>query len=169
MKRMKTGDENLFYPNSTNIMIFLKNAFAALSFFAAMCIPAMAIPLSASVTTPNSATASKIKDGTVTVYPEKGEAKVIRLQVVNEKIIRVRATSEDALPEKKSLIIVPQKRAMGFNIDEDNAIVTVSTNSVKAVVNKVTDKIEFFYATGKSHQRERLASRSNRTLFRKRR
>ena len=154
MKRMKTGDENLFYPNSTNIMIFLKNAFAALSFFAAMCIPAMTIPLSASVTTPNSATASKIKDGTVTVYPEKGEAKVIRLQVVNEKIIRVRATSEDALPEKKSLIIVPQKRAMGFNIDEDNAIVTVSTNSVKAVVNKVTGKIEFFDATGKSLLKE---------------
>ena len=37
-----------------------------------------------------------------------GGAQLVRLQVVNDHIIRVQATSETKLPEKQSLIIVPQ-------------------------------------------------------------
>ena len=45
----------------------------------------------------------------VTIRPDGGQAKVIRLEVMNDNIIRVRATSAEALPEKPaSLMIVPQ-------------------------------------------------------------
>ena len=45
----------------------------------------------------------------VTIRPDGGQAKVIQLEVVNDNIIRVRATSKDELPVKpKSLMIVPQ-------------------------------------------------------------
>ena len=45
----------------------------------------------------------------VMVKPDGGQAKVICLEVMNDNIIRVRATSERALPVKKpSLMIVPQ-------------------------------------------------------------
>ena len=37
-----------------------------------------------------------------------GSAQVVRLQVVNDNIIRVQATCEAQLPEKQSLMIVPQ-------------------------------------------------------------
>ena len=44
----------------------------------------------------------------VTIRPDGGQAKVIRLEVMNDRIIRVRATSKDMLPEKPaSLMIVP--------------------------------------------------------------
>ena len=41
---------------------------------------------------------SEQKDGFVTIYPTGGQAKVIRLQVVNDQIIRVQATFEEAEP-----------------------------------------------------------------------
>ena len=45
----------------------------------------------------------------VTICPDNGQAKVIRLEVMNDNIIRVRATSKEALPEKPaSLMIVPR-------------------------------------------------------------
>ena len=45
----------------------------------------------------------------VTVRPDGGQARVVRLEVMNDNIIRVRATSENALPKKRpSLMIVPQ-------------------------------------------------------------
>ena len=45
----------------------------------------------------------------VTIRPDGGQAKVINLEVMNDNIIRVRATSKDALPVKPaSLMIVPQ-------------------------------------------------------------
>ena len=47
------------------------------------------------------ATAADIqkKGSFVTIHPDGGEAKVIRLQVVNDNIIRVQATCEEALPQ----------------------------------------------------------------------
>jgi alpha-D-xyloside xylohydrolase len=39
---------------------------------------------------------------------KEGGAQVVRLQVVNDNIIRVQATPENKLPEKQSLIIVKQ-------------------------------------------------------------
>ena len=88
----------------------------------------------------------------MTIRPEDGQAKVIRLEVINDNIIRVRATSEADLPLKPaSLMIVPQTApAKGsYTISEDDDEVTVKTKNVKAVVDKESGRIKFYDAEGK--------------------
>ena len=89
---------------------------------------------------------------TVTIRPDEGQAKVIRLEVMNNNIIRVRATSKDALPEKPvSLMIVPQVApAKGsFSVNEEGDKVVVKAENVKAVVSKATGEVIFYDAEGK--------------------
>ena len=89
---------------------------------------------------------------TVTIRPDEGQAKVIRLEVMNNNIIRVRATSNDALPEKPaSLMIVPQVApAKGsFSVNEEGDKVVVKAENVKAVVSKATGEVTFYDAEGK--------------------
>ena len=87
---------------------------------------------------------------TINIETPQGEgAKIVCLQVVNDNIIRVRATSEDALPEKKSLMVVPQKGSPGFDVNEDAQKVYVKTRKVQAVVDKQNGDVAFFDANGK--------------------
>ncbi len=93
----------------------------------------------------------------VTVKPDGGQAKVICLEVMNDNIIRVRATSESALPVKKpSLMIVPQTAPAKntYTVSEDEQSVIVKAKNVTAVVNKATGAIVFFDATGKQLLKE---------------
>ena len=88
----------------------------------------------------------------VTIKPDGGQAKVICLEVMNGNIIRVRATSESALPAKKpSLMIVPQTAPAkkSFSVGEDEQTVTVKAQHVTAVVDKATGAVTFFDAAGK--------------------
>ena len=93
----------------------------------------------------------------VTVKPDGGQAKVICLEVMNDNIIRVRATSESALSVKKpSLMIVPQTAPAQktYTVSEDEQSVIVKAKNVTAVVNKATGAIVFFDATGKQLLKE---------------
>ena len=87
----------------------------------------------------------------VTIRPDGGQAKVIQLEVINDNIIRVRATSKDELPVKPaSLMIVPQQApAKGsYSIEETSEQVSVIAKNVKAVVDKKTGHIEYFDSKG---------------------
>ena len=56
----------------------------------------------------------KTNGNIITIRPDSGQAKVIQLEVINDNIIRVRATSKDELPVKpQSLMIVPQQPYKG--------------------------------------------------------
>ena len=93
----------------------------------------------------------------VTIRPDGGQAKVIRLEVMNDNIIRVRATSKDALPEKPaSLMIVPQTAPTkgSFFVSEEGDNVVVKAKNVKAVVQKTTGQVTFFDAEGKELLKE---------------
>ena len=101
----------------------------------------------------------------VTVRPDGGEARVVRLQVMADGIIRVRATSEEALPEKqRSLMIVEQKAKPMFTVEEDARSVRVKAAKVTAVVDKRNGRVAFLDASGrrccKRRKRERHSSRS---------
>lgn len=92
------------------------------------------------------------KDGnavTVSLKATNNGPKLVRLQVINDNIIRVEATAEDVFPQKQSLIIVPQKAKPSVDVSESGQEVTVKAKNVKAVVNKNSGKIEFFDAQGK--------------------
>ena len=93
----------------------------------------------------------------VTITPDGGQAKVVYLEVINNQIIRVRATSKDALPVKPaSLIRVPVAApAKGsYTITDEGDNVVVRTQKVKAVVQKATGQITFFDASGKQLLKE---------------
>ena len=93
----------------------------------------------------------KTNGNIVTIRPDGGQAKVICLEVINDNIIRVRATSKDELPVKpQSLMIVPQTApAKGsYSIEETDGQVSVIAKNVKAVVDKKTGHIEYFDSKG---------------------
>ena len=82
-----------------------------------------------------------------------GGAKVVRLQVINDNIIRVQATSENALPQKQSLMIVEQKAQPKFNVT-DGEQVSVKAKNVEARVDKSTGAVVFYDANGKELLKE---------------
>ena len=87
----------------------------------------------------------------VTIRPDGGQAKVVSLEVMNDKIIRVRATSEETLPQKPaSLMIVPQKApAKGsYTIEETADKVIVKADDVRAEVSKQTGAVAFYDEDG---------------------
>ena len=87
----------------------------------------------------------------VTIRPDGGQAKVISLEVMNDRIIRVRATSKEALPEKPaSLMIVPQVAPVkgSFSVDEDGDMVVVKAKNVRAEVSKANGEITFLDGDG---------------------
>jgi alpha-D-xyloside xylohydrolase len=101
----------------------------------------------------------KIEGNRVTIRPDGGQAKVIRLEVMNDNIIRVRATSKDELPQKpKSLMIVDQPAYKGsVSIEElpaerDDVVlparVVVKAKNVRAEVSKETGRIQFYDGKG---------------------
>lgn len=81
--------------------------------------------------------------------PGEGGARMVRLQVMGDRIIRVEATPEEAFAEKQSLIIVPQKTKAWFSVSESDGFVTVSATGVSAKVSTVTGRIEFRDAEGR--------------------
>ena len=92
------------------------------------------------------------KGNVVTIRPDGGQAKVIRLEVMNNRIIRVRATSKDELPQKPtSLMIVPQTSPQKgcYTVTDEDTRVVVKTKEVKAVVQKADGQVTFFDADGK--------------------
>ena len=99
----------------------------------------------------------QINGNMVTIRPDGGQAKVIRLEVMNGNIIRVRATSENELPEKPaSLMIVPQTTPAknSYTVSEEGETVVVKAENVKAVVSKATGEVTFFDGTGKQLLKE---------------
>jgi len=91
------------------------------------------------------ATAADVKQegNVVTIRPNGGQAKVIQLEVINDNIIRVRATSKEELPQKRqSLMIVPQQPYKGQQmIDPDNVVVKARNVAVR--VNKEDGSMQF--------------------------
>ena len=84
---------------------------------------------------------------------DSGSPKVVRLQVVNDNIIRVQATSETQLPEKESLIVVKQTAKPKFTVT-DGDVLSVKAKNVEARVEKATGRITFFDAHGRQLLKE---------------
>lgn len=73
-----------------------------------------------------------------------GEARTVRLTVVSDDIIKVEASPEDAIPDKRrSLIVVPQKGRTAYTATATPETVTVSTATITATVDRKTGKTVF--------------------------
>ena len=68
----------------------------------------------------------------------------IRLQVVNDRIIRVQATAEQSFRSKQSLIIVPQSSKAKYKVEEQGDDLIITTAAMRAVLNEATGQITFY-------------------------
>lgn len=94
-----------------------------------------------------------VTSNTITIpvkSPTATGARLVKLQVVNSKIIRVEATATTSFPQKNSLIILPQPDYNNFKVTENGSSVTVATPDVKAVVDASTGHVCFFDRNGKT-------------------
>jgi hypothetical protein len=74
----------------------------------------------------------------------------IRLQVLGEKLIRVSATPDKKFNDRKSLVVLPQKADVPFQVSMEEGLVKVSTSAVTATVDPATGKLDFTDADGKT-------------------
>ena len=84
----------------------------------------------------------------VTVKTQSGDAKLVRLEVMGEKIIRVSATAEGKFADKPSLIIVPQTEKTPYELIQNGDTVQVKTSQVIANVLKSNGRVWFTDAAG---------------------
>ncbi len=82
--------------------------------------------------------------------PAAQGAKMVRLQVINDNIIRVQSTPESTFPTKSSLIIVPQQAYSNFKVRQSGVEVSVTTPAVCAVVDVNSGQVVFYDSQKKS-------------------
>ena len=83
---------------------------------------------------------------TLSIPTEKeGEVKTLQLTVVSDNIIRVEASPEAAIPQKrKSLIIVGKEGPVAEqNVEETDETVTISTSKLSVAIDKKTGKMTY--------------------------
>ncbi|MDD4821984.1 MAG: glycoside hydrolase family 31 protein [Bacteroidales bacterium] len=86
----------------------------------------------------------------VSLNDKKNEVRKVRLQVINDRIIRVSATPDKQIPETKSLITVPQKLGQTpFAVTETDSTVSITTATLKAVVSLKSGAVHFYNPEGK--------------------
>lgn len=83
-----------------------------------------------------------------------GLPRLVRLQVLGDKIVRVSATPEKSFPDAQSLVVIPQPPYTRCDIKELPNEVVVSTPSVRAHVNTRTGEVRFTDAQGKLYVEE---------------
>ena len=93
----------------------------------------------------------KNKDGvTVKLQQESPtDTRLVRLSVLNEKIIRVSATPDEKFADKESLVVVPQTKDVKFEVIESDSTVTVATSCMSASVNLSNGQVVFRDSIGK--------------------
>jgi alpha-D-xyloside xylohydrolase len=92
-------------------------------------------------------------DGII-VTPAEGPAARIRLQVMNDRIIRVTAIPGTRFDLPASLQVVATPAGVEFEVTEDDSVVTLSTARVRAVVSRQTGLVTFFDTAGEPVLRE---------------
>src|SRR5688572_3035482 len=74
----------------------------------------------------------RLDDGVI-VYPKEVNG-AVRIRVISEDIIQVRATSKDTLPKDESLMVIAEAQQTGWDVLETTDDIKVITPNVKAVV-----------------------------------
>lgn len=79
----------------------------------------------------------RVTENSVVVYPTpklSGNTMALRLQVINDHIIRVTASPEMDIKERKSLVVISNPGTTKWNVKHDNDKVIVSTAAITATV-----------------------------------
>lgn len=92
----------------------------------------------------------KTADGIIVTVQEAGEGgpQKVRLQVINENIIRVTESGDSKFHDQESLVVLPQKRTAEFTVEEDGCGIVLKTSAVSAKVCTKKGKVSFTDAEG---------------------
>ncbi|WP_242692243.1 glycoside hydrolase family 31 protein [Aridibaculum aurantiacum] len=105
---------------------------------------------------------TKMADGII-IYPAQqypGSAHAVRLQVINNSIIRVTASPAKEMPQVQSLVtIYPTTQTSGFTITNTANEVRLATPFITAVASLQTGAVAFFDKAGKQIIAERAAAK----------
>lgn len=74
--------------------------------------------------------------------------KLVRLQVITDKIVRVTATAVDSFSTEKSLMVVPVTQNATWSFDQNDSAIVVSTRSLKVNVSTKSGAVTFADTTG---------------------
>jgi len=92
----------------------------------------------------------------VTLEPKENGPKKVRLEVVNDRIIRVSATAEDDFKDTESLIIVDQSKKSSFEITEEGDTIKLSTQKLVANILQTTGEVWFTDLSGNKILQEKI-------------
>jgi len=105
----------------------------------------------------NSGSYSSTADGVIVTLESASdsEARLVRIEVINEEIFRVSATPEAEFPHRKSLITVPREAtSIPFTVEEKEGSVIISTGKINAHVSLQSGAVTFTDSEGNSILRE---------------
>ncbi len=75
---------------------------------------------------------------------------LLRLKVCDARTVRVLYTPDDKIPVPKSYVITRQWKPVAFKTQQDAKSITLSTGSLRVVVNKTTGAVTFLDAAGRT-------------------
>jgi alpha-D-xyloside xylohydrolase len=105
----------------------------------------------------NKSSFKKINDGVI-VYPtqSQGNAKQVRLQVIDENIVRVTASALDSFSTEKSLTVIPVSGKTNFNLTEQEDRAVLTTKTLSAEVFFKTGEVIFKDSAGNTLLQEQI-------------
>ena len=92
----------------------------------------------------------------VTLEPKENGPKKVRLEVVNDRIVRVSATAEDDFKDTESLIIVEQSKRSSFEVTEDGDTIKLTTQKLVANILQTTGEVWFTDLSGNKILQEQI-------------
>ena len=92
----------------------------------------------------------KTENGVVVGIHDPGvDAKLVRLEVITDDIIRVTASTTDSFSTEKSLMVLPDiKRKGTWSLHENDTAIFLTTSKLKAIVNRGTGQVVFIDSSG---------------------
>lgn len=88
----------------------------------------------------------KVSDNAVIVYPDvklSGNAKAVQVQVINDHIIRVTASPEKNIAQRKSLVVIQEPAKAAWNVRELDGKLILTTAAIKATINLSDGSVAF--------------------------
>ena len=84
-------------------------------------------------------------NGVIVKVQRKGDTgvRMVRLQVMGDKLVHVSATPESRFADPQSLVVVPQKEQTPFGVEQKGDTVTVVTSELRASVLASTGEVWF--------------------------
>src|SRR5687767_11301044 len=118
-----------------------------------------AILLLASCTSKN--TYTKLTDGVLVTLPASKDARTVKVEIINDRVIHVMATPSDSLSSDTSLMVLSGvKQQTNWQLIEEPEKLTLKTARIQAIVERNTGRVSFTDLNGQPILTEKSSGRT---------